>query len=72
MLTVTQSSGLVDEYATGAKWHIDEDELLHILDANKVGLGSYANGCWASVRTLETSGPFGVSATTYSGNRTTS
>lgn len=66
MLTVTLTDGAVHEYSTGAKWHIDDDELLHVLDEGKVGLGSYARGCWSSVRTVKSCGPFGVSATTYS------
>ena len=53
MIYVLRNDGAADRYATGAKWHIDEDELLHILDGSKVGLGSYARGQWASVHTTK-------------------
>lgn len=53
MLYVLRNDGSADKYDSGTKWHIDDGELLHILDASKNGLGSYARGAWDSVHTTK-------------------
>lgn len=53
MLYVLRTEGTADSYATGTKWHIDEERMLHILDAAKAGLGSYAPTAWLSVHTTK-------------------
>lgn len=37
--------------ATG--WHIDEERQLHVTKDGAGNLGSYATGCWSTVRKVE-------------------
>lgn len=47
-ITVNTAEAAV-RYAEAAKWHIDERQMLHVMQGNGTHVAAYPSGQWASV-----------------------